>query len=213
MSLINEALKRARQAPAPPARELQLRPVEPPPSGTRRTVGLALPAGLVGVALLALLLVWKFSHAGVAGKPDPQTALSEPPAAVETAPGPAAAEVATTPVSSSPGQPGKPVASAATAAPQLASANTPHDAGTSPGPKDSGSATASTNAPAVVAPPPPPPLKLQAVVYNPKRPSAMINGKTLFLGDRIREFRLVAIRQDSATLVAAGLTNVLTLSE
>jgi hypothetical protein len=61
-------------------------------------------------------------------------------------------------------------------------------------------------------PPKPAPLKLQGIVFS-KRPSAVINGKVLFLGDRIREFRVVAITQDSAVLVGGGLTNILSLSE
>jgi hypothetical protein len=53
---------------------------------------------------------------------------------------------------------------------------------------------------------------LQGIVYS-KRPSAVINGKTLFVGDRIREFRVVAITPDTAILSGAGRTNVLSLSE
>jgi hypothetical protein len=56
-------------------------------------------------------------------------------------------------------------------------------------------------------------LKLQGVVYNPRRPSAVISGKTLFIGDRIRDFRVVAISQESVTLTGAGQTNVLSLAD
>ncbi len=55
--------------------------------------------------------------------------------------------------------------------------------------------------------------KLQGIVFNPRRPSAVINGKTLFLGDRVAGFRVVAIGPDSATLVSGGQTNVLMLEE
>jgi hypothetical protein len=41
----------------------------------------------------------------------------------------------------------------------------------------------------------------------------MIGGKTLFVGDRLGELRVVAITQDSATLAGAGQTNVLRLPE
>ena len=61
------------------------------------------------------------------------------------------------------------------------------------------------------APPKPAPLKLQAIVFNPARPSAIVSGRTLFIGDRIGEFRVVAITQENATLVGAGQTNVLSL--
>jgi hypothetical protein len=50
-------------------------------------------------------------------------------------------------------------------------------------------------------------------VFNPKRPSAQINGKTLFIGDKLGDSRVVAIGQESATLVGAGKTNVLILPE
>jgi hypothetical protein len=61
--------------------------------------------------------------------------------------------------------------------------------------------------------PKPVPLRLQGIVFNPKRLSAVINGKTLFLRDRIGEFRVAAIRQDSVTLIATGRTNILTLEQ
>ena len=56
-------------------------------------------------------------------------------------------------------------------------------------------------------------LRLQAIVFNPRRPSAMIGGKTLFVGDRVGDMRVMAIDKESATLTGAGQTNVLVLSE
>ncbi len=72
-----------------------------------------------------------------------------------------------------------------------------------------------TNAPAVTPPPPPKPapLRLQAIFFNPTRPSAIISGKTLFMGDKLGELRVVAIDEETATLVGAGHTNVLSLSD
>ena len=72
-----------------------------------------------------------------------------------------------------------------------------------------------TNAVAIApAPQPKPaPLRLQAIVFNPKRPSALISGKTLFLGDKLGDARVVAIDRESATLVGGGKTNVLSLPE
>jgi MSHA biogenesis protein MshK len=69
---------------------------------------------------------------------------------------------------------------------------------------------------AAIAPAPQPkpaPLRLQAIVFNPKRPSALISGKTLFLGDKLGDARVVAIDRESATLVGGGRTNVLSLPE
>jgi hypothetical protein len=72
-----------------------------------------------------------------------------------------------------------------------------------------------TNEPAMTAPTPPKPapLRLQAIIFNPRRPSAMISGKTLFIGDKLGDLRVVAISKESAILAGAGQTNVLTLSE
>jgi hypothetical protein len=58
-----------------------------------------------------------------------------------------------------------------------------------------------------------PALTLQGVVFSRTRPSAVISGKTVFLGDRVRDFRVMAIGQDSATLVGNGRTNVLRLPD
>jgi len=41
----------------------------------------------------------------------------------------------------------------------------------------------------------------------------MINGKPLFLGDRIGQFRVTSISEDSVTLVGAGQTNILSLNQ
>jgi hypothetical protein len=49
------------------------------------------------------------------------------------------------------------------------------------------------------------------VLYNPARPSAIVGGRTVFVGDRIREYRVVRITADSVTLVSPTSTNVLTL--
>ena len=63
----------------------------------------------------------------------------------------------------------------------------------------------------VPAPPKPAPLKLQAVFFNPRNPSAIISGKTVFIGDSIRDFQVVAISARSAILASANETNRLTM--
>ena len=202
MSLINDALKRAKtaqqqaQAPSGP----QLRPVEPNQS-TRHGVGLALPVTCVVVALLGLFLLWRVaSNHGrenqtstpgseeitvaartPAPKQSPEMVKPSPPSPTPAAPAPAAHTMSSS-------------ASTTTAAVAVA------DAG------------ASSNAVSVAdAPAKPAPLKLQAIVYNPTRPSATISGRTLFVGDRIGDFRVLAIGQDSVTLVGGGHTNLLNL--
>src|SRR5262249_7296900 len=66
MSLINDALKRVKEAQhkAPPSAELgpQLRPVEPVAIPAHHGLGWLLPIGLVGVALLTLLLLWELAR-------------------------------------------------------------------------------------------------------------------------------------------------------
>ena len=59
------------------------------------------------------------------------------------------------------------------------------------------------------ASPEPEPLKLQAVFFNPARPSAIISGSTVFVGDRVGGFRVARIGRSSATLVAGDQTIVL----
>jgi hypothetical protein len=58
-----------------------------------------------------------------------------------------------------------------------------------------------------------PSAKLQAIVFDPKRPSAIISGKSVFIGDKIGDLRVLAITQESVTLVGGGQTNLLVLGE
>jgi len=213
MSLINDALKRAKQAqqqaPPPPNPGPEFRPVEPS-QYARHGVGVLLPTALALVALLGLLFLWQLSRNG-----DSVRALQAGPA--PTTPAPERRALApreadnTTAQSQSPAlrdrlpavtPPASPVPEPVAGAPANASAPAPSVA-----------ATASTNSAVAPEPPAPkpPPLRLQAIVFDPKRPSALINGKTLFLGDHIGAFRLVALDQESATLVSLAETNVLAL--
>ncbi|HUR45636.1 MAG TPA: hypothetical protein VMZ27_07155 [Candidatus Saccharimonadales bacterium] len=60
-------------------------------------------------------------------------------------------------------------------------------------------------------PPPAPDFRLQGIFYRPSRPLAMINGKTVGVGDRISSGKVLSIRQDSVSVLAEGQTKVLTL--
>ena len=69
-------------------------------------------------------------------------------------------------------------------------------------------------APVIAAPPEAlklAPLKLQSIIFNPARPSAMISGKFVFIGDKVQGFRVTAIDQESVTLAGNGETNILSL--
>jgi hypothetical protein len=210
MSLINDALRRAKetqqQTPPPPSPELPLRPVEPAQQNARRSLGLLLPVALAAVALLVLLFAWAW------------TRMRGAPAALEVNARTASVSPATTPAPARPAQPAPAQQPPSAAAPATgASANLAADALDAPADELLASVEESeaTNAPAITAlpPPKPAPLRLQAIIFNPKRPSAMIGGKTLFIGDKLGNLRVVAIGKDSATLAGAGQTNVLSLAE
>jgi hypothetical protein len=210
MSLINDALRRAKEAqqqtPPPPPHELPFRPVEPAQQRARHGLGLLLPVALAGLALLVLLLAWVWTH--------PRGSATPIEVNARTARVPQAAS----PASALPAQPAPAQVPAPAAAPTTASAaSLAADATGAPAaePLPSVEKSAATNAPTLTAPPPPKPapLRLQAIIFNPRRPSAMIGGKTLFVGDKVGDLRIVAIGKDSATLAGGGQTNVLTLAE
>jgi len=73
--------------------------------------------------------------------------------------------------------------------------------------------SAPVSVPVIEPAPKPAPPRLQAIVFRRTRPSAMISGKTLFVGDKFGDLRVVAISPDSATLVGGGQTNVLILPQ
>jgi hypothetical protein len=199
MSLINDALKRAKQAqrvaPPPPATDLEFRPVERP---ARQASGnsLMLAATLAVVLLLAVLLIWQMARSGGTqvkatqpAAPGPKELASSQPAANLVAAAPAPAQRQAEPIPEPPTK--------ALAAPESVKAVATTD-------------SADPAATPVEAPPKPAP-KLQSIVFHPTRPSAMISGKVLFVGDKFGEWRVAAISQESATLVAAGQTNILIL--
>lgn len=201
MSLINDALRRAKQAqldtpPADPAPVAQFRPVEPSVQPARHGLGLMLPISLTLVALLALLLLWELSKRG--SSPSPVAAHMLP--SEQSAPTP--------PAEASP-LPATPPVMSTTGSVKPTIANAPDN-------------SANTNAAATIsdatdtnqvanAEPPPAPLKLQSIVYSPQRASAMINGRVVFVGDHVRDLKVTAIHRDDVVLIGAGRTNLLSL--
>lgn len=242
MSLINDALRRAKEAqedaPPPIDHGPQLRPVESE-NFVWHGVGLALPIALALVALLILFLVWQYAPR--AARQDlPVTTTPEVRArtlpAQNTIPATPAAPESTQP-NVVQNAPTKAQVSSAVAADSAVSEQTavqspapkvqspdatpasgssqPKEAASTATQAGASSAAVPTNSLATTnsAPATPPVPKLQGIVFNPRRPSAVINGRTLFVGERIAGFRVVAIGQDSATLVGGGRTNVLTLEQ
>ena len=79
---------------------------------------------------------------------------------------------------------------------------------------DAPPAVATTNiAQVLVEPPKPVSPKLQGIFYNPSRPSAVVSGKTVYVGDRVLGFSVTAITKNAVTLSSAAETKVLSLSD
>jgi hypothetical protein len=213
MSLINDALKRAKEAHqqvSTPPPDLPFRPVEPSQQPARRSLGLLLPAFLAVVALLVLLLAWQWVQRIPAAAPTEaaaRTALPHP-APAQTPPTPVATEMAAAaPAPAS--QPQLPVASGAATSPAETAVGV-----TNSSIADVQDSQGSNAVPvAIPEPPKPSPLRLQTIFFNPKRPTAVISGKSVCVGDKVGDLRVLAIDQESATLVGAGKTNVLTLAQ
>jgi hypothetical protein len=210
MSLINDALRRAKEAqqqtPLLPSHDLPFRPVEPAQQRARRGLGLLLPFALVAVALLTLLLAWELTRTrGAASVIEVNAQTTTVPQAITPASAPAAQPA---PVEE-PASPKELVTDTAAALPANAT-STPADE-----PLANVQESEATNAPVTTPPQPPqpPPLRLQAIIFNPKRPSVMISGKTLFIGDKLGDMRVVAIEKGSAILAGGGQTNVLSVAQ
>lgn len=210
MSLINDALRRAKEAqqqtPLLPSHDLPFRPVEPAQQRARRGLGLLLPFALVAVALLTLLLVWELTRTRGAASVIEVNARTAPVPQTIT---PASATAAQPAPVEEPASPKDLVTDTAAALPADAT-STPADE-----PLANVQESEATNAPVITPPPPPqpPPLRLQAIIFNPKRPSVMISGKTLFIGDKLGDMRVVAIEKGSAILAGGGQTNVLSVAQ
>lgn len=63
----------------------------------------------------------------------------------------------------------------------------------------------------VDAPPATPAFKLQGIFYRVKNPSAVINSKTVYVGDIISDAKIKSIDRQTVTLDRDGETSVLTL--
>jgi hypothetical protein len=98
-----------------------------------------------------------------------------------------------------------PVTTTAVAAPVT---EHPHQA---PSAAPSSKTTTGPGTTVVVAPAAPPPLRLQAVFYSPTKPSAIVSGSSVGIGDKVREFHVTAIGKDSVTLTSPFETKVLKL--
>ena len=226
MSLINDALKRAgEQAPPPRAAGPEFRPVANAPA---RSV---LIPGLIGAVLILLigagLLFWKSMQPvarPVAVQPPAAAAPSvaaasqveakpvvpkvEPPKATVATPTPVveptSARVAAVKATSSTEPAPAPSVAVAPAAPATVTRQVSEQSAATP--------VAATPVPSAPAVPQFPELKLQGILYNRSNPSALINGKTLSVGQKVSGARVTKIERDSVTLEWNGETRQLELS-
>jgi hypothetical protein len=210
MSLINDALRRARQTQqqSPPASRQPLVPVEPKPRGISRMLPLA-----VGVLFAAACFFFGLSLAR--RTPPPVAVAPLPPPKQSDKPVPAPAPV---PVAPATKPASKPRLSVTTANPVVV-APLPPETVASAAP----TAPAATAAPAKVAapaatppavpnppvtppPPPPPDPKLQGIFFDPTRSWAIVSGKTVYAGDRVGDLRVKEISKNTVTLEKADKT-------
>ncbi len=222
MSLINDALKRAKEVhrqnpPAPPSGP-PLRPVERQPQ-QHPHLGLLLVFAVVvaGAAILLWQGLQQWRAPRATDSPTHTAAPVAPPDSAPTTPTILASSVATSaPAIATPG-PGELAETAPPSAlPSQPVVAPPTDAAETPASEATATPTTTPSPPpaepdAVVPAPAPLALKLQAIVYHPSRASAAINGKVLFVGDRLSGWRVTAITPEEVTLVSEGRTNVLTL--
>jgi hypothetical protein len=202
MSLINDALKRAKEnqpASAPtPAPDRPMQPVEPPPAETRAG---GLPPYFIPAVLIVLCgACWFLLNGWESRRPAPKSPDLVTVQARQKQPASAPGQPALT--APSPEEMRKTgVEDAAIAAIASAASNASTTAGAS---------NATSSPPAVVLPPPPA-FKLQGIFYRANNPSAMINARTVFVGDTIDRATVKSIDRQSVTLVQDGETQVLTL--
>ena len=207
MSLINDALKRAKQAHTEiptPTPDLPFRAAEPTQN---RNSGIPLLpvvvlviAVVLGGGLILLALQKRDATPQVVHAAQPEASASITPFPIATTP------VTATPVVLPAAQGTTPT----TAASQAPVALTPAP-DSSPGPTlDALATTPNPEPPKTVTP------KLQGIFYNPSRPAAVVNGKTVYVGSRAgeaRDFLVLEISRQSVTVANGSQTNVLVLEE
>jgi len=166
MSLINDALKRARQTQQ-----------KNPPGGPALFPAEIRTTGGIGWFLLVLIIALVFAAGLFIALALFRRVPAQPPVTV------ALENVAT-----------QHVASASVAVP--ATPSRPPAPVSTPVPLATNEMSVSNAAPA----PPPPQTQLQGIIYDPVNPWAIVNGKTVYVGDHLGDFRVKEITKDSVTL-------------
>jgi hypothetical protein len=205
MSLINDALKRAKEAQRPPQtgsdNPVNLQPVEYTRHANTGAVYVSMALLIVAVGAWCLIKGWEATHgAGTAPASQPVQAresTAAQPAEDPSAP-PQEPPLDPSPVQTAYAQP--------SAHPRDFSVQ---DTPPSPSPAVQVAALSAT---AALQPPSPmSDFRLQAIFYRATSPSAVINGRTLYIGDKIDEARVLSIARETVKLQAKGEIKVLTL--
>jgi hypothetical protein len=192
MSLINDALKRAREAERnrPAAAQPPLAPAES--ASVPRPAAKALLVVLIaGAILLSGISFWKWAHHPPATPHTQPLAIAIPPASVDPAP------------ENGTDQTGSP------SAPPLALPLDPVTELTEElsEPQAEDEVTSSKPEPVILAGPPE--LRLQSIIYRLNRPSVVINGVMLHVGDAIAGGTVVDIQRHAVTVRRAESNIVL----
>lgn len=187
MSLINDALKRASQSDKGQLRESSTRAPMQAVETTSR--GSKLPIILLVFAALLLMAAGFYIWRG--GKEKPVTVASSKPVEVKKAASPA--PVSAPAVESTPPQKVVPVQTPAPA-PQAPVA--PVAVQQAP--------PTQTNAPAVSEAIPFPDLRVKAIIYRSKDPLAIINGRTVGIGNTIEGARIIKIQRQAVVFEFYG---------
>lgn len=211
MSLINDALKRAKQAQQKPSSlpaGAPLRPAEPARSvNAPRSLLLPILAAALLVFVGGILIVVALSRVFRPKSVEPVESLSAVVSPKDN-PGPAATLPRTVEV------PPATSISTPTAVFQPVLTNRPPAAVVTPVVAQSVVTVESSNSVPVVQVPLEPQLpRLQGIVFNPVRPTAFLNGKSVVVGGHVGEYTVMAITKQAVTVERAGQTNVLTMEE
>jgi len=218
MSLINDALKRASQSHREQPREANLEsPMQPVPSRPSSKVPLIAGLSLVVIVGLAGFFFWQWwqtknpatTVAAVTksvpeSKPTPATKIAPPP---NPTPIPV---VAKTPETKSVTPPAPVPAPVPVVVPTTVSSPAPVVPVAAVTPTATASAIISP-APAPAPLPPFPTIKLKAIFYRAKNPMALLNSRTLGIGEEIEGALVTKIESQKVTLEWKGQTKELWL--
>jgi putative nucleotidyltransferase with HDIG domain len=150
----------------------------------------------VAAGILGLLVFW-FMLEQNSKRSDLVYARTQPSQAAPVAPAPAPEIAPVAPTEPAPSLP-VPKPAVATAPAETAPAETV--------PETTTPAATATNdpLPSVATQPKPPGFRLNGIIYGTARPSAMVNGKTVYVGDQVDGATVVAIGPDIVTLLVDG---------